>query len=108
MFAGFHLESVPDPEFLLGTGAEDGVTEADFPGKESWPFFFSKYLFIYGSLGLHCCTWTFSSCIEQGATLWSPCAGFSWWWLLLWSTGSRVLGLQELRHVGSVSFSSRL
>ena len=46
MFAGFHLESVPDSEFLLGTGAEDGVTEADFPGKEPWPFFFSKYLFM--------------------------------------------------------------
>ena len=46
MFADFHLESLPDSEFLLGTGAEDGVTEADFPGKEPWPFFFSKYLFM--------------------------------------------------------------
>ena len=32
--------SLPNSEFLLGTGAEDGVREADFPGKEPWPFFF--------------------------------------------------------------------
>ena len=66
MLADFHLESLPDSEFLLGMGAEDGVREADFPGKEPWPFFFSKYLLISGSLGLHCRTWAFSSCSEQG------------------------------------------
>ena len=86
--------SLPNSEFLLGTGAEDGVREADFPGKEPWLFFFSKYLFTYGSLGLHCCTWAFSSCSEQGLLSGrraqaSHGGGFS-----LWSTGCRALGLQ--------------
>ena len=32
----------------------------------------------------------------------SQCEGFSLWWLLLWSTGSRVHRLQLLWHTGSV------
>ena len=73
-------------------------------------FFFLINLFIYGCVGslllrrglsLAAVSWGYSS-------LW--CAGFSLrWLLLLWSTGSRAHGLQELwrtglvapRHVGS-------
>ena len=47
--------------------------------------------------------WAFSSCSEQGL-LHLCCEGFSLqWFLLLQSTGSRMHGLQELWHVGSVA-----
>ena len=98
MFAGFHLESLPDSEFLLGTGAEDGVTEADFPGEEPWPCFFSKYVFIYGSLGRHCCSGAFSSCIEQGLLsghcVQASCGGGSS------CRGARALGLSDFWSCG--------
>ena len=32
---------------------------------------------------------------------WFPCTGFSLWWLLLWSTGSRGHGLHWLQLTGS-------
>ena len=34
--------------------------------------------------------------------------GFSLWWLLLWNTGPRAHGLQELQHVGLVVAAPRL
>ena len=54
---------------------------------------FSKIIFL-AALGLHCCTWAFSSCSEQGllssCRVWaSHCGGFS----LLWSMGSRMHGV---------------
>ena len=60
-------------------------------------------------LGLHCCRQFFSSCSEQGASLYLWCAAFSLtWFLLLWNTGSTAraqllwhMGLDALRHVGS-------
>ena len=42
-----------------------------------------------------------SSCSVQ-ASLLLHCTDFSLWWLLLWSIGSRVLGLQWLQLKGSV------
>ena len=55
------------------------------------PLSFLKISFIVAALGLGCCTQTFSRWGEQGRM------GFSLWWLLLlWSTGSRVRGLQWL------------
>ena len=41
-------------------------------------------------LGLHCCV-AFLELRQARATL-PQCLGFSSQWLLLWSTGSRVLG----------------
>ena len=51
-------------------------------------FFLISLLFL-AALGLHCCTWAFSSCSKQG--LLCSCAGFSLQWLLLlWSMGFRA------------------
>ena len=29
-------------------------------------FFFNKFIYLLAALGLHCCTWAFSSCSEWG------------------------------------------
>ena len=67
-------------------------------------FFLKIILFIYFWL-----CWVFNAVQDflylwrVGVTLQLQCAGFSLWWLLLLqSTGSRVYGLQQLLHVGSV------
>ena len=55
---------------------------------------FFVYLFM-APLGLCCCTWTFSGCSQQGATLYLQCAGFSLQWLLLfWSVGYQDMWAQ--------------
>ena len=69
-------------------GYEDGT------GTSCWvPEIYSFFFFNLAVLslccdaqGLHCCTWGFSSCSEQG--LLSSCSGFS------------CLGTQALRHMG--------
>ena len=60
--------------------ASSGVT----PIHPEVSFFLSFLKFIYlflAALGLCCCVWAFSSCIERGATLrcgaWAHCGGFS-------------------------------
>ena len=54
----------------------------------------SSYLFTYlflGGQGLHCCVGLFSSWSDWGLV---QCTGFPLQWiLLLWSIGSRALGL---------------
>ena len=68
--------------------------------------------FIYlplAVLGLRCCTWTFSSCSEQG--LLSSCRAWALWWLLLWSTGAQAFSncsrlAQQLGQVPGFSCSS--
>ena len=61
--------------------------------------FFNFYLCVYlflAVLGLRCCEWALSSCSEWG--LLSVCSVFDFslqWPVLLWSTGSRVLGLSS-------------
>ena len=60
--------------------------------------YFFLILFIYFQL---CCVFIARGAFLQlwrvGTTLSLPCAGFSFqWFLLLWSTGSRACGLQEL------------
>ena len=37
--------------------------------QSSYSYFFLNYLFILAGLGLHGCTWAFSSCGEQGLVL---------------------------------------
>ena len=56
-------------------------------------FLFFKYFYLFlAVLDLPCCT-SFSLL---------RCAGFSlWWFLCLWSPGSRALWLRYLQHVGS-------
>ena len=51
--------------------------------------------------------WAFSSC-GKGRLLFIVVKGFSWWWLLLWTTGFRCPGFSScgtrliaLQHVGS-------
>ena len=67
-------------------------------------------LFIYFWL---CCVFI-AACVfpqlqQVGATLQLKFMNFpSWWLLLLWSTGSGVLGLQQMWHVGSVVVSLQL
>ena len=66
---------------------------------------FKKDVFILflAVVSLSCCTWAFSSCSERGQAgavvvvhgLLAAVAS------LLWSTGSRVLGLQKLELPGS-------
>ena len=52
-------------------------------------------ILILAVLGLHCCVQAFSSCAEWG--LLPSWVGLSLQWLLLlWSTDSRVCGLQLL------------
>ena len=48
-----------------------------------------------------CCVQASFSCWEQGL-LFTAVHGFPLWWLLLRSSGSRVRGLRELQHTGSV------
>ena len=56
-----------------------------------WRAFLFIYLCFLASLCLHCCTWAFSSCGEQGLLSSLRSDGFSWPWLLwLRSTSSRV------------------
>ena len=92
--------------------------------------FLKKTYFIYSFLfvlGLHCCTWAFSSCGKRGYSSLQS-AGFSLWkLLLLWSMGSKApvssacgtwlsscvsraldQGLRYLQHVDSVAVSHRL
>ena len=50
---------------------------------------FSPFLSSFlAALGRGCCVRAFSSSGEKGYSL-LQCVGFSLWWLLLWSTGSR-------------------
>lgn len=65
----------------------------------------TKILFIFifldlAMLGLRCCMRAFSSCSEWGYS-WLQCSSFSLQWLLLWTRGSRVCGLQYLWLEGS-------
>ena len=74
----------------------------------SFPFFFNIhflnyggfvylfiYLFIFGCTGSSLLAAGFLSFRRAGAGLWLWCLGFPLGWLLLlWSTGSRALGLQ--------------
>ena len=51
---------------------------------------------------IHCCL-RFSLVVESRGYSLLQFEGFSLWWLLLlWSTGSRVHGLQELLNMASV------
>ena len=74
-------------------------------------FQFSKTLFLYLFLAvmcLRCCT-GFLQLQRAGATLQLRYTGFPQQWLLfLRSTGSRVSGLQELRHLGFIVAVPRL
>ena len=74
-------------------------------------FQFSKTLFLYLFLAvmcLRCCT-GFLQLQQAGATLQLRYTGFPQQWLLfLRSTGSRVSGLQELRHLGFIVAVPRL
>ena len=80
--------------------------------------FFKLIYLLLAVLGLRCCATAFTCCGERGWGGYSSlqCAGFSWWLLLLWSTGSRRAGfsscgaraqqlwrtgLVALRHAGS-------
>ena len=55
--------------------------------------FMKTYLFMV-ELGLHFCSWAFSSCCNWAVTLfWFPDFSLQWL-LLLQSTGSRAFGLQ--------------
>ena len=59
---------------------------------------FLKIYLCLAALALHCCTWAFSSCGEWGLLF---TVGFSLQQLLsLGNTGSRVLGPQQLQHLG--------
>ena len=72
-------------QFLLFWGSAVMHTSASlFKNISVFTFFFNVSFFL-AMLGLHCCT--------LGLSL---VAGFSLWWLLLWSTGSRALGIQYL------------
>ena len=64
-------------------------------------FFFNIYLFFV-VLGLHCCTWTFSSWEEQGLLSSCRMQASHGGGLSLRSTGSRAQGLQQLLQVGPV------
>ena len=74
--------------------------------------FFKKnlQLFYYFWLcWIFLCSQAFLWLQQAGATVQLQRAGFSLWWLfLLWSTGSRMHGFQELQHVGSVVTVPRL
>ena len=68
------------------------------------PFIFLKFIYLY--FWLH---WVFVAVCGLSLVAASRdysllrCAAFSLWWLLLlWSTGSRACGLQQLWRMGSV------
>ena len=72
----------------------------------------TKILFIFifldlAMLGLRCCMRAFSSCSEWGYS-WLQCSSFSLQWLLLWTRGSRVCGLQYLWLEGSRARAQQL
>ena len=71
------------------------------------PFLFFQniiYLFIFGCAGSLFLYGLFSSGGVKGLLSSCSARGFSLWWLLLRrSTSSRVHGLQQLQHVGSVA-----
>ena len=70
---------------------------------------FMYHVFILGCAGSLLLHWLFLWLWEAGATLQLRCLGFSLrWLLLLQSMGSRVHGLQQLRHVASVVAAPRL
>ena len=46
------------------------------------------YWFIFGCPGSSLCSLVSCSC-GSGGYSWLCCMDFSWWWLLLWSTGCR-------------------
>ena len=72
--------------------------------QTTWLTFFFFYIcFIFYSCWVFVAVCRLSLVAESGSTLRTPCTGFSLlWFLLLWSTGSRALGLQYLLHMGSV------
>ena len=67
---------------------------------KSFLFYFFKgevfFFFFLDTLGLWCCKWAFSSCIEQGATL--PCRART---SLVMASLVAEYRLQELWHAGS-------
>ena len=64
------------------------------------------YLFL-AVLGLHCCV-GFSLVVASGGCSSLQCMAFLLWWFpLLWSTGSKVRGLQQWQHVGSAVVAHR-
>ena len=67
------------------------------------------YLFIFGCAGSLFLHGLFSSGGVKGLlSSWSAWGFLLWWLLLRRSTSSRVHGLQELQHVGSVAVVPRL
>ena len=59
------------------------------------------YLFL-AVLGLHCCTWSFSSCGEQELLFVAVCGFLITVASLIVEHGLQARGLQQLQHVGSV------
>ena len=74
--------------------------------KKIFEFFCLKnFLFIFGSLGLCCCVWAFSSCGEQGLLF--VVVGFSVRWpLLLQSTWASVVMAHSLSCPKACGLSS--
>ena len=68
---------------------------------------FILYLLL-AALSLHCFARTFSMCGEWGLLFVAVCGLLIKLLLLFRSTGSRVLRLQELQHVGSIDVAHRL
>ena len=63
--------------------------------------FFFLFLFIYWLCWVFVAPCGLSLVVASGGYSLLRCAGFSLWWFLLWSMGSRHVGLVALRHVGS-------
>ena len=65
-------------------------------------FFTISFLYLFLAAMRLCCCTGLLQLQRAGATLESQYTGFQWQWLLLLqSAGSRVCGLQQLRHLGS-------
>ena len=71
------------------------TTYTKFTQSYSEANFILLYNLFLAALGLRCCMWAFSSCVERGYSS-LRCTGFSLRWLLLWaSTGSRRAGFSS-------------
>ena len=83
---------------LLGKLKTYNILMTDF--TRWYQNFICFYFFRFGYVGSSCCMRAFSSCSEWGYS-WLQCSSFSLQWLLLWTRGSRVCGLQYLWLEGS-------
>ena len=113
----FHLIPHSTLAILLNSAFPSHLVSPNINLVTILPFFLKKIIYLLSAtLGLCCCTWTFSSCVRKSSPP-LPCGGYSplWhsgfslqWPLLLWNTGSWFSGFSSVACLLSGSAACRI